>query len=436
MKTALTIAGSDSYSGAGIQQDLKTFNSFGIYGTSVITAITAQNTKGIHSTDILPLYIISGQIDSIFDDIRIDAVKTGMLCNKEIIRLVMKKMKFYNAKNLVVDPVMKSTTGYTLLERNSIKELKKLISISKLATPNIYEAEILSGIKIKNIDDLKKAAKRIGNCVITGGHADATDILHYKKKLYYFKGTKRNVNLHGLGCAFSAAIAANLAKGLNVVDSVKDAKNFINEAIDRNFPIGSGLGIADTSGLMLSKTVYDKEKTRVLENVENAVRIFISNKNSYKLIPQVGINIAMALPNAKSLEEVAGITGRVVRDREGVFPVGVIDFNASKHVGRVVLTAMKFDKGKRAAMNIRSSEEILNACKKLKLKISNFERDKQPKDTNTMEWGTRAAIKKLGKIPNIIYDNGGKGKEAMIRIIGRDAREIVKTSLNIAKFIE
>lgn len=436
MKTALTIAGSDSCSGAGIQQDLKTFNSFGIYGTSVITAVTAQNTRGIRGVDVLPLYIISKQIDSIFDDIRIDAVKTGMLCNKEIIRLVMKKMKFYNAKNLVVDPIIKSTTGYTLLERNSINELKKLISISKLTTPNMHEAEILSGIKIRNPDDLKKAATKIGNCVITGGHADATDILHYKKKFYYFRRVKRDVKLHGLGCAFSAAIAANLAKGLNIIDSVKDAKNFINEAIDRNFPIGSGLGIADTSGLRLTKTIAEKEKRHIIENVEDAVRIFISNKNSYKLIPQVGINIAMALPNAKSLEEVSGITGRVVRDRRRVIPVGVIEFGGSRHVGRVVLTAMKFDKWKRAAMNIRFSEEILNACKKLKLKISNFERDKQPEDTNTMEWGTENAIKKLGKIPNIIYDGGGKGKEAMIRIIGRDAGEVVKTSLNIAKFID
>lgn len=436
MKIALTIAGSDSCSGAGIQQDLKTFNSFGIYGTAAVTAVTAQNTKGTQSVDILPLYIISKQIDSIFDDIKPDAVKTGMLCNRETVRLVYRKMKFYKVKNLVVDPVIKSTTGYALLGRNSINELKKLISISKLTTPNIYEAEVLSGIKIRNPDDVKKAAKRIGNCVITGGHADATDILHYKKKFYYFGGVKRDVKLHGLGCAFSAAIAANLAKGLNVVDSVKEAKNFINDAIDKNFSIGAGLGIADTSGLRLAKTVDNREKTSILENLENAIRLFVSNKNSYKLIPQVGINIAMAMPNAKSIEEVAGITGRLVRDKDKVVPVGTIKFGGSHHVGMVVLTAMKFDSKKRAAMNIRFSDEIPDICKKLKLRISNFDREKQPKDTITMEWGTRSAIEKSGSIPDVIYDRGGKGKEAMIRVIGMDAKGIVKTSLNIAKFID
>jgi len=434
MKTVLTIAGSDSGGGAGIQQDLKTFSAFRLHGASVITAVTAQNTIGVQKIFILPLDIIGAQIDSVITDLKPVAVKTGMLASSEVIGLVYEKVRHYNIENLVVDPVMVSTSGDRLLEENAIKEMKKLISIARISTPNIQEAEILSGMKIETEKDMEKSARKIGNCVIKGGHLNATDILHYNGKIHRFESKeKKEMKIHGTGCAFASAIAACLALGLEIPDAVKRTKEFMDSIIGRNFTVGSGLRIADTSKIKLGRTYETEGERSVIENIEMAIQKFVSNEDSYRLMPEVGINLAMALENAKRIEDVAGIGGRLVRYKKRVIPVGTIGFGATSHVGRIVLTAMKFDAEKRAAMNIRFLDEILKACKALDLKISSFDRDKEPKDTKTMEWGTSEAIKKFGRIPDVIYDKGGIGKEAMIRILGKDAISVVELALKIGK---
>ncbi|MEM4347752.1 MAG: bifunctional hydroxymethylpyrimidine kinase/phosphomethylpyrimidine kinase [Candidatus Altiarchaeota archaeon] len=433
MKIALTIAGSDSCSGAGIQQDLKTFSYLRVYGTSVITAITAQNTKGVHKIYPLSKEIVEEQIDAIFSDIKVNSVKTGLLYNKEIIDLVCKKIKEYKVENLVVDPVMKSTSGEMLLQSDALPQLKKLISLAKITTPNRREAEILSGVEIKNFEDAKIAAKKIGNCVITGSEFHGIDLLHFNGKFKKFKSDlKIKAKLHGAGCAFSAAIAAFLARNFPVEIAVKKTKNFIDEAIAKNFSIGFGLRVIDVANIKLAVTYEEKEKKEVLECVSNAIEKFCDNDRSYKIIPEVGCNIVMALQNAKTINEIAGITGRIVRSYKRAIPVGIVDFSGSEHVARVVLTAMKFNKEKRAAINIKFSDEILEICKKLGFSIGNFERDKEPKNVSTMEWGTREAIEKNGVVPDIIYDEGGKGKEAMIRILAKDANEAVEIAIKIA----
>jgi len=436
MKKALTVAGSDSGGGAGIQQDLKVFSSLSVYGTSVITAITAQNTLGIQKIQVLPLQIISAQIDSVMKDISPDAVKTGMLVNSEIITLVYEKVKEYKVENLVVDPVMVSTSGDRLLDENSVDEMKKLVSIARLTTPNIYEAEILSGIRISTEKDMEKSAKKIGNCIVTGGHLNAVDVLYYDGEFHHFESKEKiKTKIHGTGCAFSAAITASLAKGLDIVSAIKNAKGFMDKSISRNFSIGSGLRILDTADLKLGRTFVDREKNIVIGNIENAVQEFIANENSHRLMPEVGINIAMALKNAKNIEEVAGITGRLVRDKNKIVPVGNIDFGGSYHIARIILTIMKFDPEKRAAMNIKFSDKILKACEKLDLSIGIFDREKQPKDKKTMEWGTLEAIKECGRVPDIIYDKGAVGKEAMIRILGKDAKNVVGIALRIGELL-
>ncbi|MBU4405993.1 MAG: bifunctional hydroxymethylpyrimidine kinase/phosphomethylpyrimidine kinase, partial [Candidatus Altiarchaeota archaeon] len=354
MDSVLTIAGSDSSGGAGIQQDLKVFSRFRLHGASVITAITAQNTQGVQKVHPLPENIISAQLDSVLSDLKPAAIKTGMLFSSGIISVVREKLMDY--RNLVVDPVMVSTSGDRLLDENAIEELKGLISIAKLSTPNIHEAGILSGIEIKSIEDMENAAMKIGNCVVKGGHLNYTDILHWNGEIFHFPA--RDVvraKIHGTGCAFSAAIAAGIAKDLDVPDSVERAKEFITSAIGRNFQPGSGLRFADTGGIKLSRTVEGEEENKLLSILGDAVGRFVSNPDSYKVMPEVGINIAMALPNAKRLDRVAGITGRVVKDNDQAVPVGFIDFGGTSHIGRVVLTAMKFDAEKRAAMNIKFS---------------------------------------------------------------------------------
>ena len=434
MKTALTIAGSDSSGGAGIQEDLKVFSALGVHGTCAITAATAQNTKGIRKIEFLSGEIISEQIDSILTDVKVDAVKTGMLCTAEIVDLVYRKLKEYKIENLVVDPVMVSTSGTKLLElssSNSLKNLKKLIKISRLTTPNVYEAEILSGIKINGLDDMKTAAKRIGNCIITGGDFEnnkIVDLLFSDNKVYTFKNKKNNAIIHGTGCTFSAAITANLAKGSDIVASIKNAEEFTADLIEHSFSTGHG-------NMNVLNPDINTERFFVIENIRKALEILISGENSYKLAPQVGINIAMALSGAVKIGDVTGISGRIVKDREKLVPVGDIKFGGSSHMGRVVLTAKTFNPDKRAAMKIKFSGEILEICRELNLTISSFDRSKQPEDTKTMEWGTKTAIESSGYVPGIIYDRGGIGKEAMIRVLGDSATDVVNVALEIGRLL-
>jgi hydroxymethylpyrimidine/phosphomethylpyrimidine kinase len=436
VKKALSIAGADSGGGAGIQQDLKVFSSIGVHGAAVITSVTAQNTVGVQEYIVLPPEIISAQIDSIFSDIRPDAIKTGMLANTETISVVVRSLKKYKAPNLVIDPVMVSSSGHRLLEENAIKSLRKLFPLAVLVTPNIPEAEILAGMKIKNRSDMKKAAQEIGDCVVKGGHLDAVDVLYYKGRFSLFKGSGRvDEKIHGAGCAFSAAITAYLAKEYSVPDAVRKAKEYVDEAINRNMAVGSGARILDTGNIKLGRTYAEKKKAAVIENLEDAIARFVSDENTHKLIPQVGANIVMALDNAKNISEIAGLTGRLVRDRNRVVPVGWIDYGASTTTGRVLLTASRLDKKIRAAMVLRFGDDVIAACLKAKLSAVEFQRDAQKPDAETVEYGTDYAIKLYKKVPDIIYDRGGAKKEAIVRVFGTDAINVVEKALMISRNI-
>lgn len=250
---ALTIAGSDSGGGAGIQADLKTFHAFGVYGMSVLTSITAQNTKGVYAVHDIPPEIVGAQIDAVMKDIGADGVKTGMVSNKEIIEIIVDRIKKYRIKHLVVDPVMVAKSSDRLLRKDAESTLiEKLLPVSFLVTPNVFEAEIISGTSIKNADDAKKAAqiiKRKGPkfVLLKGGHLlekEAVDILFDGDSFQYFKAEKLvTLNTHGTGCTFSAAVTACLAKGMNIHNAVEAAKDFIIRAIE-NAPdnIGEGTG--------------------------------------------------------------------------------------------------------------------------------------------------------------------------------------------------
>lgn len=246
---ALTIAGSDSGAGAGIQADLKTFASLGVYGTSVITAITAQNTVGVTQLLDLPPELVAAQIDAVIKDIGTHALKTGMLSNAAIIEVVAAKIKEYHLENLVVDPVMVAKSGDLLLRRDAIEALRScLLPLAATVTPNLPEATELTGIQVSNEREIKEAAKRIlgmgaKSVVVKGGHrkGPATDLFYDGKKFRELKAPRvRTQNTHGTGCTFSAAIAANLAKGDSLEKAVLQAKRYITQAIRKGFAIGSG----------------------------------------------------------------------------------------------------------------------------------------------------------------------------------------------------
>ena len=251
MRCALTIAGSDSSGGAGIQADIKTMIMNGVYAMSAITALTAQNTTGVTGImEVTPAFL-EQQMDAVFTDIRPDAVKIGMVSSSELIRSIAKKLKEYEAENIVVDPVMVATSGSRLIAEEAIETLnQELLPLATVLTPNIPEAEVLADMQIENEADMIAAAKKISqtyNCAVLckGGHSinDANDLLYANDRYEWFRGKRvDNPNTHGTGCTLSSAICSNLAKGYPLSDAVKTAKDYISEALEAMLDLGKGSG--------------------------------------------------------------------------------------------------------------------------------------------------------------------------------------------------
>lgn len=251
LKTALTIAGSDSSGGAGIQADLKTMTVNGVFGMSAITALTAQNTLGVKAIQEVTPEFLAQQIDAVFEDIRPDAVKIGMVSSAALVEVIAQRLRFWKAENIVVDPVMVATSGSALIETDAVTALKEqLLPLATVATPNIPEAEVLSGLKIGSEAEMLAAAEAIHQALgcavlLKGGHAinDANDLLWSAAGPKWFYGKRiDNPNTHGTGCTLSSAIASNLAKGYTLEESVARAKEYLSGALAAMLDLGHGRG--------------------------------------------------------------------------------------------------------------------------------------------------------------------------------------------------
>jgi len=440
LKTVLTIAGSDSSGGAGIQADIKTIAAHDLFGTSVITAITAQNSLGVQSTHHLGTDAVEAQLKAVLSDEKPSAVKTGMLGNEVIVECVARQLKRARIKNLVVDPVIRSTDRKVLLSKKGVQTLQeKLLPLATLVTPNIPEAEILSGIKIKQPKDRLRAARQIlkmgvKSVLIKGGHAKThSDDFFYdgKRSLVFESERLRPSGLHGTGCVLSAALASGLAQGLDLPTSIRHAKGFIRNAISSGVLSGKGVGSVDPLA------IFNKSRQRfeLLQGVSAAVEVLKENQIG-DLIPEVQSNIGVGLPGAQNVEDVVAIPGRIVKKGRDIFTVSHPQFGASRHVAKIVLTVMRFDPSQRAVMNIKFTGSILKACKRLGYKIGTFSRADEPKtvkqlEGSSLEWGTHQAISESGFVPDIIYDLGGQGKEEMIRVIASDIGSLLDKILKI-----
>ena len=251
MKTALTIAGSDCSGGAGIQADLKTMTMNGVFAMSAITALTAQNTTGVRAIQEATPEFLRDQIDAVFEDIRPDAVKIGMVSSAELIRVIADRLTYYKAENIVVDPVMVATSGSELMKTDAVSVLtRELLPLATLVTPNIPEAEVLSGQSVRTKEDMERVAKMIGDTygcavLLKGGHSinDANDLLYANGNYKWFSGKRiNNPNTHGTGCTLSSAIASNLAKGYDLETSIHRAKDYISGALAAMLDLGEGSG--------------------------------------------------------------------------------------------------------------------------------------------------------------------------------------------------
>lgn len=420
-KVCLTVAGSDSGGGAGIQQDLKTFASLGVHGVCAVTALTSQNTQGVR--DVYPVVskFLESQLLALLDDFRIASAKTGMLYSSENIELVARHSE---GIKLVVDPVMVATSGDILLEKEAIRALREeLFPKAMLITPNIREAEVLTGIKISSPEEMEEAALQLGSyadVLLKGGDLDARDVLCSSGEIYSYKGYKAPGRFHGTGCTYSSAITAYLGRGYDLRQSAHKAKQYIQQLLENSLSPGKGARVLDPIYPLNRRA----EKSSTIEEHYTALRGIMKLEGLEKLIPEVGINFVYSLPEPKSYKDVAALNGRIIKVAGRASATGCIEFGASKHVAGVVLAANRLSPDIMAGMNIKFNPEILEACRKAGLNLSTFDRSREPGDVSTMEWGTAQAMKGREK-PDIIYDEGGIGKEAMVRILGSSPEDVM-----------
>ncbi len=442
MKRILTIAGSDSGGGAGIQADLKSITLLGGYGMSVITALTAQNTVGVQGINEVPARFVEKQIDSVLSDIGADAIKTGMLANQEIIEVVAKKIKQYKVKKVVVDPVMVSKSGASLLRKDAEEALiKRLIPLSWVVTPNLMEASVLTGLKVNSLEGMKKAARQIyrlgaKHVVVKGGHLKgmAVDLLYDGKRFEEVVAPRiETQNTHGTGCTFASAIATLLARGDTVPEAIRKAKTFITLAIQSSLRLGKGTGPTNPSAYVLR----EMERYQVIQELKRAMEVLKERKIGH-LIPEVSSNLGYALPQAEGIGDVAAFQGRIVRFKDSVATHSDPEFGASQHVADIILTVMRFGPEYCSAMNIRYSKENIARLKRKGFLVGYFDRKREPKrvkvkEGSSLEWGVGEVLRKMRQVPDFIYDEGDVGKEPMIRVLGRNPNEVVQKILKIAR---
>ena len=442
MKRILTIAGSDSGGGAGIQADLKAITLLGGYGMSALTALTAQNTVGVQGIHEIPARFVERQIDSVLSDIGADAIKTGMLVNREIIEVVSKKIKQYKVKKVVVDPVMVSKSGNHLLREDAQDALiERLIPLAWVITPNLREASVLTGLKVNSLERMKEAAHLIHklgakHVVVKGGHLKGTavDLLYDGRNYNEMEGARvKSKNTHGTGCTFASAIATLLTREESVYEAVRKAKTFITMAIQSGLSLGKGAGPTNPSAYVLR----EMERYRVVQELKRAVEVLRAGKIGH-LVPEVSSNLGYALPQAEGIEDVAAFPGRIVRFKDSVATHSDPEFGASEHVADIILTVMKFDPEYCSAMNIRYSKENVGQLTGKGFLIGHFDRRHEPKrvkekEGSSLEWGVGEVLRKMKRVPDFIYDEGDIGKEPMIRVLGKNPMDVIQKILRISR---
>jgi len=428
----LSIGGSDPSSGAGIQSDIKTFSIFNVHGLTVITAITGQNTSNFGMVEPVSKKILENQLESIISDFKIDGIKIGMVYNSEIIKTVyqyLKKLKI----PIIVDPVIKSTTGGMLIEKSAISDFRKfIIPLATIITPNRFEAEILTKTKINSKNTPEKIAKMIQkmgakNVVITGVKIKNKKVLDFVleiNKKYSITDEKISKINHGGGCIHSAAALYAIVKNKNIKESLEFAKKITLNSIKNSEKVGKGIVITNVDK-------HDEIKIKL----SNAINEFTKIKNIYKNIPECQTNFVYSVQKPKSIKEILGISGRIVKAGVKVIVAGNLSYGGSKHVATALLTVNKKYSKIQSAINLKYKKETISKIKKLKLITYDYDRNQEPSNVkdkgSTIEWGIKKAIMNSKKPPDIIYHEGGFGKEPMIIVFGETPNRIIKKILKI-----
>ncbi len=421
MRTALTVAGSDSIGGAGIQADVKAMSVIGVHATSVITAVTAQNTCGVDGIFPMPEEFIKVQLEAVLKDCDVKAVKTGMLYSAEIVETVADILEDHEMP-LIVDPVMISGTGSALSDNGFAKALKKhLLPMCELVTPNRHEAEVLAKMKINNKDDLMLACELIGkqgsSVLMKGGHFNTpkvTDYLYLSSEFTKLEYPRLRKSGHGSGCVLSSFITANMAKGLDIVNAVLKSRELIQESIATQYSIGRGDVVVNPMVKMKGET----DKFQVLDALDAAAAHIVDTVPD-ELVPKGGMNIAMALKDAAGPEEIAAIDKRLSVHNGFLRKNGPAKFGTAEGMSYILLTVMRHNPDIRCIMSIAYSDDLMNVMEEVGLTSVTTEmgRDK-------ISNATENALSKSETIPDAIVDKGPK-KDRTVWILAKDCGEML-----------
>lgn len=423
MRTAITIAGSDSIGGAGLQADVKAMGALNVHVTCVVTAVTAQNTYNVSKIHPLPLDLIDLQFDSILSDCKIDAIKTGMLYSPEITKIVAERLENYDAP-FIIDPVLTAGVGGSLAETGLAEAIRKyLLPLCELITPNKYEAEVLSGIKINNEYDATLACELIGkggsSVYLKGGHMNTknvTDYLYLNSNVKKFEYPRLKRSGHGSGCILSSFITANCANGLDIATSVLKSRALIQKSIETQYVIGKGDDVVNP----MVHLEDEPSVSNVLEEVDNAASRIVEFL-PVELVSEEGINIAYATPKAKGPEDIAAIKGRIVVRKGKLKKKGSAKFGAAEHLSFVVLSVMKYDPDMRCVMSLRHSSDTADIMEELGFVMGRFDRRKN----NTIDALVSDVVKDVGRVPDVIIDPYDK-KEKLIRVFGKNPKDVLE----------
>jgi hydroxymethylpyrimidine/phosphomethylpyrimidine kinase len=453
---ALTIAGSDSGGGAGIQADLKTIEAHDAFGTSALTAVTAQHTRGVESTHMVPAEEVAAQIDAVTVDFGVRAAKTGMLATGENVRTVTDRAAGADFP-LVVDPVMVATSGDRLLDRDAEAAYEDLVAEATLVTPNAAETEVLTGIRVTDRGSAHAACKRLVSmgadaALVTGGHvrddsagSDTTDapgetvrdVLVTELGSRTFEHPRVGTDAtHGSGCTLSAAIAARLARGESLEDAVEGGVAFASRAVRYPLDVGEGPGSVHHAAAIRNEAASEPTAEAVREVVREFVEADVS-----PLVPEVGMNVVGATPYAEAVDETAAVEGRITRTFSGVKPNRGVRFGASSHVARFLLACREFDPELRFAVNCRFDSDVEAALDEVGWAVTEYDRGVEPegvKDSegSTMQWGARQAFESVEGTPVAVVDRGGVGKEAMTKVVATDGEELGKRVSELLEVLE
>ena len=423
----LSIGGSDPSSGAGIQSDIKIFTKFNVQCLTAITAITSQNTSNFGKIEPVTKKILESQLESLISDFKIDGIKIGMVYNSEIIKTIYQYFKKSDIP-IVVDPVIKSTTGGMLIEKSSIINFKKyIIPLATIITPNKFEAEILTKTKINSKNKPEKIAKMIQkmgakNVIITGleeKNNKISDFVLESNKKYFLKDEKISKINRGSGCIHSSMALYGIIKFKNIKKSLEFAKQVTLNSIKNSKKVGKGFEV----------TNFDKLDNNKIE-LTKAIEDFIKIKNIFENIPECQTNFVFSKHKPKSIKEILGISGRIVKAGKEVMVAGELEYGGSKHVATALLAVNKKYSKIQSAINLKFRESTILKIKKMKWNTYDYDRSQEPKNIkkngSTIEWGIKNAIKNSKKAPDVIFHKGDFGKEPMIILFGETPEAVIK----------